>query len=77
MQLDKNGGLLGFYGNEELKERAERMKKERKEEKELKMRRKMERRGTMAALEDRDEGASGGKKRGSVAHFFRRQSNAM
>ena len=76
VQLDKMGGLPGFYGNEDLKERAERMKKERKAEKEMKARMKAERRGTVAAPEGGAQGA-GGRRRGSVAHFFRRQSNAV
>ena len=77
VQLDKKGGLPGFYGNEELKDRAERMKMERKEEKEMKLRRKMERRGTVTAPVDGVQGSPGGKGRSSVAHFFRRQSNAV
>ena len=78
VQLDRNGGLPGFYGSEELKERAERMKKERKEEKDMKLRRKMARRGTMASPEDEGHNASDGvRRRGGVAHFFRRQSNAV
>lgn len=76
VQLDKNGGLIGFYGQEELQERAQRMTKERRAEKEMKLRMKAERRGTMAAPENGGQTA-GGRRRGSLANFFRRQSNAV
>ena len=77
VQLDKNGGLHGFYGHEELQERAQRMTKERRAEKEVKARMKAERRGTVAAPEAGGKAAAGGRRRGSVANFFRRQSNAV
>ena len=91
VQLDKNGGLYGFYGHEELQERAQRMTQERRAEKEMKARMKAQRRGTVAAPEGGVQtaaaatAAAGGggdgvgrrRRRGSVANFFRRQSNAV
>ena len=88
VQLDKNGGLHGFYGHEELQERAQRMTKERRAAKEMKARMKVERRGTVAAPEGEGSATAvaaaaaaarsgGGRRRDSVANFFRRQSNAV
>lgn len=76
------GTLEGFYGHEELQERAQRMTEERRLYKEGKARVKAarvrerelqgQRRGTVAGVQGGDQ-----SRRGSVAKFFRRQSAAV
>ena len=80
MQLDQKGGLPGFYGNEELEERAVRARVRRLEEKEVKRgereqkaRRKAERE-VEREVERGERGQEGGGRRDSIGRFFRRGS---
>ena len=77
VEVASNGGLPGFYGNEELKDRAERAKATRKAEKEVKARKREARRGPVAGVIP-EEQAPGGRRQ-SISQFFgrRRQSNVV